>query len=146
VVQGVSDFVTDFSPGGSFWQDLHSIKLPSFGPVGLPTSPGGILTAIQNVTTAVAAAISNAAASLYTALLPTADLINAIVTMLPAYNLTLFLDGIQQAIQGSPIAGLINFIGRPLAADVGLVTTAGLIEVLVVLQAVAGVFGIEIGT
>lgn len=146
VVQGVSDFVTDFSPGGSFWQDLHSVKLPSFGPVNLPTSPGGILTAIQNVTTAVAAAISNAAASLYAALLPTADVINAIVTMLPAYNLTLFLDGIQQAIHGSPIAGLINSIGRPLAADVGLVTTAGLIEVLVVLQAVAGVFGIEIGT
>ena len=66
--------------------------------------------------------------------------------MLPAYDVTLFLDGIQQAIKGSPIAGLINSIGRPLAADVGLVTTAGLIEVLVVLQAVAGVFGVEVGT
>ena len=146
MAQGVSDFVTDFSPGGSFWQELHSIKLPSFGPVNLPTSPGGILTAIQNVTTAVAEAISNAAASLYAALLPTADVVNAIVTMLPAYDVTLFLDGIQQAIQGDPIAGLINSIGRPLAADVGLITTAGLIEVLVLLQAVAGVFGVEVGT
>jgi len=146
VAQGVGDFVSDFSPGGSFWKDLHSIKLPSFGPVNLPTSPGGILTAIQNVTSAVAAAISNAAASLYAALLPTADVVNAIVTMLPAYDVTLFLDGIQQAIKGSPVAGLINSIGRPLAADVGLVTTAGLIEVLVVLQAVAGVFGVEVGT
>ena len=146
VAQGVSDFVSDFSPGGAFWQDLHSIKLPSFGPANLPTSPGGIITAIQNVTTAVAAAISNAAASLYAALLPTADVVNAIVTMLPAYDVTLFLDGIQQAIKGSPVAGLINSIGRPLAADVGLVTTAGLIEVLVVLQAVAGVFGVEVGT
>ena len=66
--------------------------------------------------------------------------------MPPAYDVTLFLDGIQQAIHGSPIAGLINAIGRPLAADVGLTTTAGLIEVLVVLQAIAGVFGVELGT
>ena len=146
VAQGVSDFVDDFSPGGSFWTELGSIKLPSFGPVTLPTSPGGILNAVKDVTTAVAEAISNAAASLYAALLPTADVINAIVTMLPAYDVTLFLDGIQQAIGGSPIAGLINAIGRPLAADVGLVTTAGLIEVLVLLQAIAGVFGVEVGT
>jgi hypothetical protein len=146
VAQGVSDFVSDFSPGGSFWTELGSIKLPSFGPVTLPTSPGGILNAVKDVTTAVAEAISNAAASLYAALLPTADVINAIVTMLPAYDVTLFLDGIQQAIGGSPIAGLINSIGRPLAADVGLVTTAGLIEVLVLLQAIAGVFGVEVGT
>lgn len=146
VAQGVDDFVGDFSPGGSFWKELHSLKLPSFGPVNLPTSPGSIITAIQDVTTAVAGAISNAAASLYAALLPTADVANAIVTMLPAYDVTLFLDGVQQAIKGSPIAGLINSIGRPLAADVGLVTTAGLIEVLVVLQAVAGVFGVEVGT
>ena len=66
--------------------------------------------------------------------------------MLPAYDVTLFIDGIQQAIKGDPIAGLINSIGRPLAADVGLTTTAGLIEVLVLLQAVAGVFGVEVGT
>jgi hypothetical protein len=141
VAQGVGKFVSDFSPGGSFWNGLHSIKLPSSGPAQLPTSSGGILTAIGNVTSAVAFAISNGAASLYAALLPTADVVNAIVTMLPAYDVTLFLDGIQQAIGGSPIAGLINSIGRPLAADVGLVTTAGLIEALVVLQAVTGVFG-----
>ena len=146
VAQGVDAFVSDFSPGGSFWKDLHSIKLPSFGPINLPTSPGGIITAIQNVTTAVAGAISNAAASLYAALLPTADVVNAIVTMLPAYDVTLFLDGIQQAIKGSPIAGLVNSIGRPLAADVGLVTTAGLIEVLVVAQALAGALGVQVGT
>lgn len=143
VAQGVGDFVSDFAPGGSFWQELGSIHLPSFGPVSLPTSPGGIITAIQNVTSAVAAAISNAAASLYAALLPTADVINAIVTMLPAYNVDLFLDGIKQALSGDIIAGLINSIGRPLAADVGLITTSGLIEVLVILQAIQGALGKE---
>ena len=146
VQQGVNDFVSDFTPGGSFWQELGSIHLPTPGPITLPTTPDGIITAIQDVTTKVASAISNAAASLYAALLPTADIINAIVTMLPAYNVTLFLDGIQQAIHGDPLNGLLNAFGRPLAADVGLVTTAGLIEFLVVAQAIAGVFGVAPST
>lgn len=146
VAQGVSDFVSDFAPGGSFWQELDSIHLPTPGPVALPTSPDSILTAIQNVTTTVAAVISNAAASIYAALLPTADIVNAIVTMLPAYNVTLFLDGISQAFNGDLIGGLINAIGRPLAANVGLITTAALIEVLVILQAVQGVLTVPTTT
>lgn len=146
VAQGINDFVSDFAPGGSFWQELNSIHLPTPGPIALPTTPDSIITAIQNVTTTVAAVISNAAASIYAALLPTADIVNAIVTMLPAYNVTLFLDGISQAIHGDPIGGLINAIGRPLAANVGLVTTAALIEVLVILQAVQGVFTIPTTT
>lgn len=146
VQQGIHDFVADFQPGGSFWQEMSSIHLPTLGPIALPTTPDGIITAIQNVTTSVASAISNAAASLYAALLPTADIVNAIVTMLPAYNVTLFLDGIQQAIHGDPINGLLNAFGRPLAADVGLVTTAGLIEFLVVAQAIAGAFGVQPST
>ncbi|WP_156432721.1 PE-PPE domain-containing protein [Mycobacterium sp. M26] len=146
VVQGVSDFVNDFAPGGSFWQELGSIHLPTPGPISLPTTPDGIITAIQDITTTVAATISNAAASIYAALLPTADIVNAIVTMLPAYAVTLFLDGITQAINGDPIAGLINAVGRPLSATVGLVTTAGLIEALVILQAIQGVFSLPVTT
>ena len=146
VAQGVTDFVNDFAPGGSFWQEIGSIHLPTPGPISLPTTPDSIITAIQNVTTTVAAVISNAAASIYAALLPTADIVNAIVTMLPAYNVTLFLDGISQAINGDLIGGLINAIGRPLAANVGLITTAALIEVLVILQAVQGVLTVPTTT
>lgn len=141
VQQGINDFVADISPGGVMWQDLASLEFPTPGPV--PSTPAGIITALQTVTTNTAYAISNAAASLYAALLPTADIVNALVTMLPAYDFVLALDGIQQAISGDVINGLINVIGLPLAADVGLGTTAGLIELLVVLQAVEGVFGAQ---
>jgi hypothetical protein len=61
--------------------------------------------------------------------------------MLPAYGINLFLGGIQQALSGDVINGLVNAIGLPIAADAGLITTAGLIEVLVLLQAVEGFFG-----
>ncbi|MCX2928713.1 PE-PPE domain-containing protein [Mycobacterium sp. CVI_P3] len=141
VEQGIKDFVADVSPGGVMWQELASLKLPEPSSLAPPPTPASIITALQTVITDTALFISNAAASLYAALLPTADIVNAIVTVLPAYDATLFLDGIQQAISGDVINGLINAIGLPIAANAGLVTTAALIEVLVLLQAVEGFFG-----
>lgn len=76
-------------------------------------------------------------------MLPTVDIANAIVTMLPAYGINLFLGGIQQALSGDVITGLVNAIGLPIAATSGLVTTAALIEALVLLQAVQGFLGQE---
>ena len=73
-------------------------------------------------------------------------ILNAIVTVLPAYNYTLFLEGIQQALSGDVVNGLVNAIGRPIAADVGIITVAGLVEALVLGQAAAGVFGISLPT
>ena len=63
--------------------------------------------------------------------------------MLPAYNAYVFLEGIQQALSGDVINGLVNAIGRPLAATVGLVTTSALIEALVLMKAVQGFLGQE---
>ena len=88
---------------------------------------------------AIADRVSTSVAGLYASLLPTADIINAIVISLPAYDVNLALSGLQQAISGQPIEGLINAIGLPMAADVGLVTTAGLVGVLVWLQAAVAV-------
>ena len=51
-----------------------------------------------------------------------------------SYDVNLFLDGIGQALSGDPV-GLVNAIGDPLAADVGLVTLAGGIEFFVVQNA-----------
>ncbi|WP_168214963.1 PE-PPE domain-containing protein [Mycolicibacterium sp. ELW1] len=141
VAQGVSDFVTDVSPGGVMWQELAALKLPTPGAISPPPTPTSVIAALQTVITDAALFISNAAASVYAALLPTADIINAVVTMLPAYDVTLFLGGIAQALSGDVINGLVNAIGLPLAANVGLVTTASLIEVLVLIQAVQGVLG-----
>lgn len=140
VTQGITDFVADVSPGGVMQSELAALRMPTLTPAALP-APTDVITDVQKSISALAAVISNAAASGYAALLPTADIVNALTTMLPAYDVNLFLDGIQQSISGDPITGLINAIGRPLAANVGLITTAGLIEVLVILQAVEGAFG-----
>jgi hypothetical protein len=141
VEQGINDFVADISPGGVMWQELAALQLPKAGPTPALPTPDGVISALQTATTDVAYAVSNSSAALYAALLPTADIVNAMVTMLPAYGVTLFLDGIAQAISGDLINGLINAFGLPLAAGAGLATTAALIEVLVVLQAVEGFFG-----
>jgi TM2 domain-containing membrane protein YozV len=83
--------------------------------------------------------VSFAIAGLYAALLPTADILNAFLISLPAYSVNLVLAGIEQMINGQPIAGLINAIGLPIAANVGLIATAGLVGVLVWAQAAAAV-------
>jgi hypothetical protein len=127
------------------WQELAALALPKPGPLtppALPT-PASIISTLQTVTTDIAYNISNSAAALYAAVLPTADIVNAIVTMLPAYGINLFLSGIQQALSGDVINGLVNAIGLPIAAAAGLVTTASLIEVLVLIQAVQGFLGQE---
>lgn len=146
IAQGIKDFAADVSPGGSVAQELASLKFPQPGPGPVLPGPGGVIEALKTATTDTALFVSNAAASLYSALLPTADIVNAIVTMLPVYGVTLFLDGIQQALSGDPVAGLVNAFGQPVAAGVGLVTTASLIEVLAVIQAVQGVFGVQTDT
>jgi len=136
-VQGINDFIADFGPNGSIARELSSISLPPLS-FALPTSDS-LISAVQDVVTAVADRISASAAGLYAALLPTADIINAIVTVLPAYNIDLFLDGIQQILGGDLIGGLINAIGLPIAANVGLITTAGLVAVLAWAQAAVAV-------
>jgi len=137
VQQGVSDFVADFGPGGSIARELSSVALPALT-FSLP-APGNVITAVQDVISAIADRISTSVAGLYASLLPTADIVNAIVISLPAYDVNLALSGLQQAISGKPIEGLINAIGLPIAADVGLITTAGLVGVLVWLQAAVAV-------
>ena len=147
VVQGVTDFVAAFGPNGSVAQEISnfSFSWPALPDFALPTIDG-LITAAQNLITTVANRISGAAAAAYAALLPTADIVNAIVTVLPAYAITLFLDGIQQVISGDVIGGLVNAIGLPIAASVGLLTTAALVEGLVLGQAVDGIVAALTGT
>ncbi len=137
VRQGISDFIADFGPGGSIAREIAAISLPTLS-FALPTA-GGFIAAVQEVVLAVAEQISGSVASLYEALLPTADIVNAVVSVLPAYSVDVFLDGIQQVLGGELIKGLVNAIGLPIAANVGLITTAGFVGILAWLQAVAGV-------
>lgn len=144
VVQGITDFIAAFGPTGSIAQELAAISLPTLPSLTLPN--GGFLTAAGEFVTGVANGISGALASLYSGFLPTADIANALLVSLPAYNVALALNAVNQILGGDVIGGLINAIGLPLAADVGLVTTASLVGGLVWAQSIAGLFGITIGT
>lgn len=137
VQQGITDFFAALGPDGSLARELSSISLPAL--TFSPPTAEALIPAIQQAVSAVAARISYSVAGLYAALLPTADIINAIVISLPAYSVNLALDGVEQILSGDLIGGLVNAIGLPIAANVGLVTTASLIGVLVWLQAAVAV-------
>jgi hypothetical protein len=98
-------------------------------------SPDSIIGEIQGAVTNVANGISNTAAKLYAIALPTADIVNAVVTVLPAYDINLFLSGIQQALDGNALGGLQYALVAPLAADTALLTMAGGFELLAVVSA-----------
>ena len=65
---------------------------------------------------------------------------NTLVTVLPSYDVNLFLSGIEQAFDGNILGGLQYALVAPIAADTGLVTLAAGIELEVVLNA----FGVSL--
>jgi hypothetical protein len=73
-------------------------------------------------------ALSTAASAAYSTLLPTADIINALVTSIPAYDAALF--------SANLTAGdLLDAVGLPIAADTALTTLAAGFEVTVLQDA-----------
>lgn len=144
VQEGFNDFVAAFGPQGSLAREISAISL-AVQSFSLPTlsfelpTPSQFINEVQNAVTAIADRVSFAIAGLYAALLPTADILNAFLISLPAYSVNLVLAGIEQMISGEPLAGLINAIGLPIAANVGLVATAGLVGVLVWAQAAGAI-------
>lgn len=153
--QGVTAFVNDIS---AIPATLPSLSLPDFSQTGgssvpstLPAVPtvtnasiNGFIDALQAANTNIANAITNVSADTYAALLPTADIINTVLTTVPSYNVNLFLDGIQQFVNGDPV-GLINAIGYPIAADVAVAALAGGFEVIVLADTAQEVVGDIVG-
>ena len=148
--QGATAFMSDIhaeAAGVSLSNVSHSLASMTAtgeGHVSLPTltsavaaalSPDSIIGEIQGAVTNVANGISGTAANLYAIALPTADIANVVVTVLPAYDINLFLSGIQQAIDGNVLGGLQYALVAPLAADTALLTMAGGFELLVVASA-----------
>jgi hypothetical protein len=91
----------------------------------LPT-PANLLSAVSPVSVAddlynAVNALSAAASNAYSILLPTADVANALLTSLPAYDLTLFAAGLQSG-------NLLEAIGQPIATDTYLIPLAGAFE------------------
>lgn len=129
--------------------DLQSEGLPALPPLpslspalsGAPVVPPqvggltGLLADIESANNGFADSIAGAVSTAYATLLPTADIGTALTVTLPSYDLDLFLNGISQALNGQPVQGLVNAIGQPIAADVGLGTLAGGVEFLVVANA-----------
>ncbi|BDN80936.1 hypothetical protein NJB1907Z4_C11510 [Mycobacterium pseudoshottsii] len=107
---------------------------PTTGPAAPMVSINTIIDDLQAANSQVANTITEVGAASYAALLPTADIANAAITSVPSYNINLFLDGIQQVANGDPM-GFVNAVGYPLAADVALITVAGLLQAFVLVNA-----------
>lgn len=139
VGEGITDFFHAFGQNGSLQQELNAIgdswnwALPAPGQLAIP-SLDDLLTGVQNGVVEIASRVSAAASALYATVLATADFINAGLITLPAYDISLFIDGLKQAINGEPIQGLINAIGRPIAADVGMLATIIVVQIAVWLE------------
>ncbi|MGO9034703.1 PE-PPE domain-containing protein [Mycobacterium sp.] len=73
-------------------------------------------------------AISSAASTAYSTLLPTTDIINSLVTSLPAYDVSLFTDNLSNG-------DILDALGLPLAADTGIGTLAAGFEVSILSDA-----------
>lgn len=87
----------------------------------------------------VITAMSHAASTLYSVWQPTADIINALFTTLPAYDVSLFLN----AFQGGDdlLTELVNALGNPVAADVGLASMAIGFELMTIANAFQSIAG-----
>jgi hypothetical protein len=151
--QGIGAFVSDISAGvPALASNLSPAGLASLGsaatggasslPAALMSAqvtPTSIIESLQMANTNITNFISNAAAQSYAVLLPTADIVNALVTSIPAYDANLFLTGIGQALNGDPVNGLIYAFGAPLAANTALYTLAAGFEVEVIVNAVTAI-------
>jgi len=120
--QGINHFSADLQAMASQPVTAPTFSLPS------PTEIGAKVAALPTPQQ-IANTVGSIAATNYAVLLPTADIATSVVTSLPAYNAALFT---QQLAEGN----LINAIGLPIAADVGLATVAGAVEFLVLTEAV----------
>lgn len=135
--QGIGDFAYDVSHL-ELPLPADGSTMPSTAPgSGTPVPPLSIDSLIDDLQVAnrdLANTISKVAATSYATVLPTADIANAALTIVPSYNIHLFLEGIQQALKGDPM-GLVNAVGYPLAADVALFTAAGGLQLLIIISA-----------
>lgn len=121
--QGITDFNTELQ--------ALAAQPPQF-PTFTPPQPMDILAKLSHLPSPEK--IVNTAATVistdYAVLLPAADTVLAFGTTLPLYDSQLFLE---QLAQGN----LVNAIGYPIAADVGLATIAGIVQFLVISKAIS---------
>jgi PE-PPE domain/PE family len=136
VPQGISQAAIDIGSSSVSGPSLSAPALPdlssvtnalgnvSTGNLLATTSPTAIANALigdlQTANTTIGNVLTGAATNSVSALLPAADIALAIGGTLPTYDVNLFLDGIQEAVNGNPM-GFVDAIGYPIAADTALV-------------------------
>lgn len=135
--QGIKDFAGDLFGGGP---NPVSLSLDSLNPLSLLSggtagaAAASPLDSLTNFIPNVVNGLSGAASSAYAALLPTADIANAVVSSMPAYLFQLSLDHLLDG-------DLLNAVGLPLAGAAGLATMAGGFEFLVIADAAQAIIG-----
>ncbi len=136
--QGIGDFIGDFTGTGPNPVDLSlsSLTDASSGTTSalpdleaelqsLISDPAGTLTDVTNV-------LTSDLQTAYSTLLPTADILNALLTSLPAYDASLFLDNLSNP---------VDAIGLPIAADLGIGVFLGNYEADVLATAAETILG-----
>ncbi len=157
VHQGIGAMISDFQAEGP--PQLPSLSGISqtftslFSGSGTPTLPTGlptltdVISGIQTANTQIANAVTTATSTAYSTLLPTADIAMAALVSLPSYDFNEVLDGVMQMVNGQPVAGLVNAIGLPIAADIGLLPLLGSLELAVLGEAAYSIVtGMPYGT
>jgi hypothetical protein len=121
---------------------VGSVPAPTLPPtlISALSSPDNFIQGLQAANTYFANAISGSASDAYATLLPTADVINALFTSVPAYDVNLFASGIQQVLNGDVFGGLQYAFGAPIAADAALLTLFGGFELRVFEHAASSIY------
>jgi hypothetical protein len=150
--QGMGAFMGEMSaqmPASLPALSLHSLTLPNLTnalmahpgtgalaaptPASLQSTITGFLEGLENANTNIVGTATTNLSTAYATLLPTADIAVALGVTLPSYDFNLFTNGIIQAVNGDPM-GLVNAIGNPIAANVGLATVAGGFELIAIVN------------
>ncbi|WP_231609065.1 hypothetical protein [Mycobacterium shottsii] len=148
--QGGNAFIADISAMAPSFADLPTSLASAMGSAGTagtgllaaaPTSANEVIRALQDANTAIANSIANASSNAYAVLLPTADIANMLVTSMPSYDISLFLDVIEQIVDGDPLGGLTYALVAPLAANTAIVTLASGFQLIVLQNTVDAILG-----
>jgi PE-PPE domain-containing protein/PE family protein len=136
----IGDLYAEGPPQLPSLQDLSQALGPpsSPGTLALPTGPPSItdlISGFEAANTQIVGGATTAVSTAYSTLLPTADIATAVLVSLPSHDFNLFLNGVTQMVNGQPVAGLVNAIGYPIAADAGLLPLLGGLEVVVLGEA-----------
>jgi hypothetical protein len=115
LVTDTEDGITALENDPTAWTSLLAPGLSEQSLTELLSTLGTVAANPAATLTDLVNAISSAASAAYSTLLPLADIGNALLTSLPAYDLSLFTDNLSNG-------DLLDAIGLPIAADTGMGT------------------------